>query len=361
MNVALRRRFKAAVAVAAVTGAATAMVAPHASAETLLIESFRNDDVANSAAWSSGGSGDSEPGWPGGACLTAGTNSEQSPIPGCALASPDAPGSGVLRLTPNSVSTAGFALYNEALPTTGGLDITFMQSQWGAEGQAADGLAFFLVDGSTNLTEPGLAGGGLGYSAGWYGGSTDGPGIDKWGNFSDPGATGSGCASGSGVGSAGPGQTPNVVAIRGPGNGSAGYCWLGASAALGNILYGDNTRAGAAVEVHVVIDPSTTTDPQVTVYMNDVEVLKMDQPAELLESTSFKFGFSGATGTITDVHEVWGLEIESVIPVPPSTTTTTTTTTTEPSNGSTSTTTPGSPTPATPATPVAAGDLDYTG
>ena len=334
--------------------------------------------VADPAAWSSGGSGGAETGWPGGACLTAGADTSQAPIPGCGLDSPDAVGAGALRLNPNALAKAGFALYNEALPTTGGLDITFMQAQWGAGGFAADGLAFYLVDGATNLTQPGASGGGLGYSAGWDGGSGYGTGIangllgigiDKWGNFSAQGSTGAGCVDGTGSGSKGPGQTPNVVAVRGPGNGSAGYCWLGASGDLGNLLYGDNTRAGAAVEVHIVVDPSTDPDPKVTVSLNGTQVIQIDEPAELLASTSFKFGFSASTGAVTDVHEVWGLTIESVIPVPPSTTTTTeatsTTSTTEAvaseSSTTSTTTVPDTTEPATPATPVATDVISYTG
>lgn len=293
-------------------------------ADNLLIESFTNATVADASAWTAGGAGTAEPGWPAAACLTAGSNTSQAPIKGCGLSTPDDAGSGALRLTPNSLADAGFALYNRELPTTGGLDITFNQAQYGG---AADGIAFFLVDGSTDLTQPGASGGGLGYSAGWGGGSLYGTGvengligigIDRWGNFSAQGSTGSGCAPGYGPGSAGPGQTANVVAVRGPGNGSAGYCWLGASANLGTTLQG-STRAEATVQVRIVIDPSTHADPKVTVYLDGNQVLQIDAPQELIDSTTFKFGFSGSTGGVTDVHEVWGLNIDSVVPVPSTT------------------------------------------
>jgi len=324
----------------------TVVATAHASADTLLIESFTGTAVTDAGAWSSGGSGGGQIGWPGGACLTAGTDTDQTPVPGCGLDTPDTTGAGALRLNPNALERAGFALYNKALPTTGGLDITFEQAQWGAGSYAADGIAFYLVDGATNLTHPGSAGGGLGYSAGWDLGSNYGTGIangllgigiDKWGNFSAPGSTGSGCAGGSGAGSAGPGQTPNVVAVRGPGNGSVGYCWLTASGDLGTILYGDNTRAGATVEVHIVVDPSTVANPKVTVSLDGTQVLQIDEPAELLAATSFKFGFSASTGAVTDNHEVWDLTINSVIPVP-----STTTTTASPSVGPTTTVAPAS-------------------
>lgn len=320
MKTSTMRRFGLAAAATLMLGA-SGLIASPARADTLLIESFSNATVSDASAWTSGGSGTAEGGWPGAACLTAGSDTSQSPIRGCGLGEPDASGAGALRLTPNSLADAGFALYNKALPTTGGLDITFDQAQYGG---AADGIAFFLVDGSTDLTQPGSAGGGLGYSAGWdlgssYGTGVDngllGIGIDRWGNFSFAGSTGSGCASGDGPGSAGPGRTPNVVAVRGPGNGSVGYCWLGASADLGSLLEG-STRAESTVQVRIVIDPSSQASPKVTVYLDGSEVLQIDEPQALIDSTKFKFGFSGSTGAVTDVHEVWGLNIDSVVPVP---------------------------------------------
>ena len=265
--------------------------------------------------------------------------------------------------TPNTTARApGSRSYNKALPTTGGLDITFDQAQYGAGGYAADGISFFLVDGATNLTHPGRPAAGsatpqVGTAARAYGTGIDngllGIGIDKWGNFSAQGSTGAGCAAGTGAGSAGPGQTANVVAVRGPGNGSDGYCWLGMSSDLGTLLYGDNTRAGATVQVHIVVDPSTDADPQVTEFLNGTQVIQIPAPQELQDSTTFKFGFAGATGAVTDIHEVWNLNINSVIPVP---STTLPSETTVPSSvESTTTTAPATaPDTAEPATPVAA-------
>ena len=372
--------------VAAVCGALTlsvvgfvATTTTPASADNLLVEGFQNSSVSDAAAWSSGGSGTATDEWPGGACLTAGTNTSQSPIPGCSTTAIDSDGSGALRFTPAGGDRAGFVLNNHALPTTGGLDIAFDEAQYGGGG--ADGISLFLVDGKTDLTQPGSAGGGLGYSAGYSDGTFGtgiangliGIGIDKWGNYSAVGSTGSGCTTDGGVGSMGPGQTPNVVAIRGPGNGSEGYCWLGASSNLDNLLTGNNTRAGATVHVHIVVDPSTVAERHVTVYLNDVQEIQIPVPQALLDATSFKFGFAGSTGGVTDIHEVWNFNIDSVIPVPSTTleevtteapTTEATTTeapTTEeppssppPSPSSTPTTTEASTTTVVPATATAA-------
>ena len=313
---------------------AAILPAPAAHAQQLLIESFTHGAVSNPAAWVSGGSGATISGWPGQSCLSAGDQTSQTPIAGCGLDPADGDGSGALRLTAAQGSSAGFALYNKALPTTGGLDITFDQAQYGGSG--ADGISFFLVDGSADLTEPGAQGGGLGYTAGNDGGGnySDGVthgllavGIDKWGNFSAPTSSGSGCAAGTGSGSQGPGQTPNVVSIRGEGNGTVGYCWLANSADLGTTLSGvDRTKSTALV--HIVIDPDTVVTRHITVSLNGTQVIQIPITQALLDATSFKFGFAGSTGAVTDIHEVWNLSINSVIPVPSSTTTTSATTTT---------------------------------
>jgi hypothetical protein len=131
------------------------------------------------------------------------------------------------------------------------------------------------------------------------------------------------------------------------------------SSDLGNLLYGDNTRAGATVHVHIVVDPSTDDVPKVTVYLNGSQVIQIPEPQELLDSTSFKFGFAGSTGAVTDIHEVWNLNINSVNPIP---STTLPAETTVPSSvESTTTTAPATaPDTAKPATPVAATPT-YTG
>ncbi len=291
-----------------------------APGDTLTVESFTGAAVSNPAAWVAGGDGLTFPDWPGKACLSAGTNTSQTPIPGCVNPAIDPVGSGVLRLTTLQGNT-GFALFNEALPTSGGLDISFQQAQYGGSG--ADGLALFLVDGSTNLTQPGAGGGNLGYSPG-DGGDTGvangliGVGIDSFGNYSTSGALppGTNCTAPVGTpGSAGPGFSPNRIAIRGPGNGTTGYCWLGGTGDLGE-LSGAN-RAGATKTVRVVVDPGTVATRMVTVFLDGAPVLQIPAPAALLAATTFKFGFSASIGGANDFHEVWNLTIESVVPLTP--------------------------------------------
>lgn len=280
------------------------------SAAPLTGETFQNGTVTDPSVWVNGGAGAPVVGqWPGQACLTAGNNILATPIPGCATPTAlDAAGSGVLRLTTNAPAgpgTSGFTLYNSALPASAGLDITFTQYQWGGNG--ADGISLFLVDGATSLTAPGSPGGSLGYSSNPTSpGVTNGLigiGLDAFGNFSDPASSGTGCAAGTGPGSAGPGPSANTIAIRGPGTAMAGYCWLGASSP---VTLRDTMRAASAATVRIVFDPVAT---RVTVFLNGTQVLQVPAPAALLSATTIKFGWAASTGGSNDNHEVCCLTV----------------------------------------------------
>jgi hypothetical protein len=285
-----------------------------ANGAPLTSETFQNGAVADPSVWVNGGTGAPVVGqWPGVACLTAGDNISATPIPGCANPALDTPGSGVLRLTTNAGDETGFALFNSPISAAGGLDIAFTQYQWGGDG--ADGISFFIVDGSTNLTTPGAPGGSLGYSTdGVVPGVTNGlvgVGLDAFGNFSDPAYAGTGCAAGSGAGSAGPGAQANRIAIRGPGSGAAGFCWLGSSSA---VTLRASTRAPSSAVVRIVLDPATVTTRNVTVYLNGTQVLQVPAPAALLAASTFKFGFAASTGGSTDNHEVCCLSVNEAPP-----------------------------------------------
>jgi hypothetical protein len=208
---------------------------------------------------------------------------------------------------------SGFALRNEALPSSYGLDITFNTAQWGGSG--ADGIAFFIVDGTVELTQPGSLGGALGYLPfPFYGtpgvdGALMGIGFDAYGSFSLSDLSGRGCPSLPGVGS-------QRVVLRGPGQGFDGYCRLAASGPLARPLTA-STREAATRVVRVVIDPDSEEGQFVRVYLDGAEVLIAPVPVEFTRASTFKFGFAAATGGLTNNHEVWGMEVESVLPVPP--------------------------------------------
>ena len=172
-----------------------------------------------------------------GACLTAGDSSntpsdgtQYTPstasvtIPGCAVSTftyyssknstlvggatgtlPDAVGSGALRLTngdymqgTNGDQMTGAVISNFTFPTNQGVQVTWTSVTYGGDGLSntgADGLSFFLSDGSKTPTKAGGSGGSLGYSCsnkntfyeGLVGGYL-GVGIDEFGNFTN-GAT----------------------------------------------------------------------------------------------------------------------------------------------------------------------------
>jgi hypothetical protein len=297
-----------------------------APADELTVESFTGIAVSDPSAWVAGGNGLIFPDWPGSACLSAGTDTGQEPIPGCQDPSADPPGAGVLRVTTTS-GNQGFALYQKALPTAGGIDITFHQAQWGRTAlDAGDGQAFFLIDGAFTVTQPGGGGGGLGYAPGDAGGSGIahgllGVGIDSFGNYGRVVATNpsGGCLPGTGPGSRGePTLQPDRVTVRGPGDGTQGYCWLGASEQLPEIS--GATRAEATNVVRIVVDPDTVPGTRmVTVYLDGIQVVQVPAPPELLAVPTFKFGLSGSIGAANDFHEFWNLDIQSVNPINPPT------------------------------------------
>ena len=167
------------------------------------------------------------------ACLSAAGNSTANPLASCA-APTDAQGSGKLRLTSSGTGLEGGVFAGTSVPTSQGLDATFNSYQYGGS-FGADGMAFVLaaID-PANPAPPsviGQSGGALGYSAQ---NSTNaglahgylGVGIDPYGNFSNK-FEGTGCTDPANIAQRMPGQ----VVVRGPGNGTVGYCALQSSAA----------------------------------------------------------------------------------------------------------------------------------
>ncbi|MGD0085487.1 MAG: hypothetical protein ABSD78_20230, partial [Acidimicrobiales bacterium] len=193
-------------------------------------------------------------------CLTASSNTTETPIPGCTNSTnstgqpggyggtlPDTPGQGALRLTSNGGNSNGYILYNYPIPTSAGLDVKFNQYQY--DGTGADGITFFLSNGADPLTQIGPSGGSGGYDFATDQTATDCPasdpdvgpnkecdglpygilgvGLDAYGNYSylynDTIGTGSGACNASYVPTA---RVPEEIALRGPGylnNTQSGY------------------------------------------------------------------------------------------------------------------------------------------
>lgn len=180
----------------------------------------------------------------GGACLTAGTGvastipacvglpyySGKTQVGGVSGRLPDPVGKGALRLTNGDTGTgtngnnnAGSVVSTDPFPTSEGIQVTFTTTTYGGNAfpngkgglSGADGLVFFLKDGTKTAPTIGSIGGSLGYScsqtnsppAGVEGGYLA-VAADEYGNFSnrnDSTATGTG-------------PNPNTIVVRGSGD-----------------------------------------------------------------------------------------------------------------------------------------------
>ncbi|HEX4094086.1 MAG TPA: fibronectin type III domain-containing protein [Trebonia sp.] len=263
----------------------------------------------------------------------------------------DAQGSGKLRLTAASTGEEGGVFAATSVPTSEGIDATFNTYQYG--GNAADGIAFVLA--AVNPADPlspatiGQPGGSLGYSA--FGGNSGladaylGIGLDVYGNFSDSAYEGSGCTNPAYINTTG-GTVPGQVVVRGPGNGTVGYCAVNSTATKTTsaaLALRASTRTASLVPVEVAINPTSTsftTASGITVAAGAYKVVftPVGGSATTLSGTlptvasglypsstwtnssgipkQLAFGWVGSTGGLTDFHEVSAANVVSFTPVP---------------------------------------------
>jgi hypothetical protein len=278
----------------------------------------------------------------------------------------DAAPHGYLRLTDAGRNRSAAVLFNHALPASDGLDVTFDVWQYGNnpnDGPPADGVSFFLTDGEGNLTAPGAFGGSLGYAKKQQTPQQGGPylngvedgylgvGLDVLGNyFADTEQRGQGCEN-----QRSPAGTPsmdadffergpNMVTLRGPGDGFDGYCYITATtdfahsqppskpwpSNLPGDLQGPTTSLPAGVSpeeaerllevsrrrVNVRVTPAP--DPRVIVTVDfgagPHEVL--DVPAPTPVPRTYKFGFAASTGSFNDVHLIRNVAVHTDRPLP---------------------------------------------
>ncbi|KYC39089.1 hypothetical protein WA1_34460 [Scytonema hofmannii PCC 7110] len=272
--------------------------------DNILTESFTGSDVTQKT-WIFGHTGNSlDP------FLTA--RSEPAPVGGLPGGAPaiDPEGSGALRLTNNEPLQSTFVIYNQPINRASGLSINFDLYSYGGNG--ADGISFFLIDGSANPTTAGAVGGSLGYSSrstdpvqdGIVGGYI-GIAFDEFGNFSAPES-----------GSGGPGFSPDSVAIRG--SQATNYKYLtGTTVPEGTSI--DNpgssaTRANSKRNVQIDLTPEGLVSVQMDLNNNNVFdaneqlITNFNVTAESANGAplpqTFKFGFSAGTGASTNVHEI---------------------------------------------------------
>ena len=234
---------------------------------------------------------------------------------------------GYLQLTDAAGNRAGSILYNKPIPATAGVSLTFEQYQYGGNG--ADGIGFFLVDGSTSLTDTGGLGGSLGYAQrngepGVTGGYL-GVGLDAYGNFYDDGENrGAGCPAGQRSPSTATGPiAPNVITLRGPGSGLSGLLLAGFDGAEADHQpdeagHHSQRRHGNAARRHAGRFAAHDQRPGDTRHRRTTRLpassfrsststagrgsTELDVPAPPNTPSTYKFGFSASTGGSNDVH-----------------------------------------------------------
>ncbi|MFF2011879.1 hypothetical protein ACFVWY_22740 [Streptomyces sp. NPDC058195] len=266
---------------------------------------------------------------------------------------------GYLRLTDASHDQSAAVLYNHALPANQGLVTSFDQWQYGGTtNPPADGISFFLIDGAASLTAPGAFGGSLGYAQKLPDDNPAEPflpgvnrgyvgvGLDVLGNyFGDWEHRGNGCANRSPAGTAFhvPAPGTNMVTVRGPGNGTEGYCFLDATTSnfsttgpwpstLPGQLHGPTTSIPAdatPAEAEALLEPSRRTvtveispspSPVITVAIDfhdgngSQQVLSTPAPQPV--PSTYKFGFAASTGLFTDVHLIRNVSVHPAAPLP---------------------------------------------
>lgn len=310
----------------------TASAAPPPTGGTVIVDETFSGATVPDPAWKIDGttcltgaaSGATPPA--GAAQIPACQNHRSGPVP------PMGTVPGYLQLTDTAGFVAGDILYQRPIPSTAGLSVVFEQYQYG--GNEADGIGFFLVDGATTASSVGGNGGSLGYAprSGQPGvpGGYIGVGLDAYGNFYDDGeGRGANCPEGqrSPAGSATGRIAPNVITLRGPGNGLNGYCWLAAtttndgthptSTLPGSLRgpAGTTTPPPAKRLVNVQITPAP--NPRVIVQMDFtgtgtswVEVLNVAAPSPV--PSTYKFGFLASTGGNNDVHLLRNVVVRTI-------------------------------------------------
>lgn len=312
--------------------ASVAPIANETAGSLLVDESFKNADFAQANNWIKVGA----------ACLTAGDGACRNDVDSENIQGAG-DGKGYLQLTDNSKSQSGAVLYNQAIPSRQGLDITFDEYMYygdnghgGFGNMGADGMSFFLTDGAATLSNPGAAGAGLGYASkddDVSNGRNDkeegiaqgvlGIGLDMFGNFSKEQRGNSGREVGGQACGAQDGGDSDSVTLRGAGamndddEWMDGYCRLSTfpNAGLATNAATSNADDTNGKKVRIRISPLEEGQEYqtVTVWINDTQVANYTLTYKL--PTTIKFGFSASTGGNHQVHLVRGLTAYSVTPV----------------------------------------------
>ncbi len=220
----------------------------------------------------------------------------------------DPTGSGWLQLTNTGGNEATSAYYNTAFTAAGAtIYATFNYQSYGGTG--ADGITFFLFDGSVPFSV-GANGGSIGYAQktgvnGLAGGYL-GVALDEYGNFSSASEGRVGGLNGT------TGLVPDAIAVRGPGSGTNGYAYLGGTSTLSQSI-DSATRPTQTNTVQILI--SATNQLTVTLQQGGTSpqtVLQMDLSGYARPDT-LKFGFASGTGGSTNIHDVNDLNVTTLV------------------------------------------------
>jgi uncharacterized repeat protein (TIGR01451 family) len=228
---------------------------------------------------------------------------------------------GYLQLTDARTSQAGGVVYNQAIPAEAGLAAQFDMYQYGGSG--ADGISFFLTDGSRDLTATGVYGQALGYAGGTdlpgVNGGYLGIGFDVFGNYStNVFGLGQNCTDLPPT----TGRVPNSVALRGPGQDQTGYCWIAGTVGSNSTstLPGQmhaSDLASAMRKVRVTVSPGSYPTVTVDIDFNDGNGFQQVLQHTMTEQApaTYKFGWAASTGIATDVHLIRSVEIRTINPL----------------------------------------------
>ena len=225
-------------------------------------------------------------------------------------------------------------------PSSLGLDVRFNSYQYGGTG--ADGIVFFLAasdptNASASPITLGPLGGHLGYS-GDVGGTAGltrgylGIGLDVFGNFASPAFAGTGCTDST------TGAVPQSVDVRGPGNGSTGYCLLNNAQTAGPL----DSATSQAVPVEVAVNPTNGALPAAggftvpaksyVVMVTPIGAAALQESGSLPDATPYvpdaswvdggvpvqlSFGWSASTGASTDFHTISNVTVDTLNGTPP--------------------------------------------
>ncbi|WP_236632958.1 LamG-like jellyroll fold domain-containing protein [Endozoicomonas elysicola] len=218
---------------------------------------------------------------------------------------------GLLQLTGLSDYETGFSVLNTPFSSSLGIQVEF--DYFAGGGTAADGMLFFLADGSQSTVTAGASGGGMGYSpfsgTGTNGlsGAYMGIGFDEYGNFAGDST-----------------NRKDSVVIRDGGNGTTGYGYLShyQVSSFGGIddtnITTDSSGDGNGYDwrkVRLTLD----SEQKLTLEMSwdngsSWETLydQYDYGANTSQALpdTFKLGFTGATGGANNYHWVDNVSVK---------------------------------------------------